>query len=82
VIATSPTPLGVPGASDATALFILLTIGASRVAGPAASGVSADRLNRRVTRIKLDYVQAFVARAGPPLLPAPRLSARRVGRAR
>ena len=37
---TSPTPLGVPGASDATALFILLTIGASRVAGPAASGVS------------------------------------------
>jgi hypothetical protein len=38
VIATSPTPLGVAGASDATALFILLTIGASRVAGPAASG--------------------------------------------
>jgi hypothetical protein len=40
VIATSPTPLGVPGASDAAALFILLTIGASRVADPAASGVS------------------------------------------
>ena len=32
---------GVPGASDAAALFILLTIGASRVADPAASGVSA-----------------------------------------
>jgi hypothetical protein len=38
--ATSPTPLGVAGASGPTALFILLTIGASRVAGPAASGVS------------------------------------------
>jgi hypothetical protein len=38
-------PLGVLGASDATALFILLTIGASRVAGPAASGVSTRRFS-------------------------------------
>ena len=40
MIATSPTPHGARVARGVAALFILLRIGASRVAGPAASGAS------------------------------------------